>query len=167
MVTTEPLLFFSGYVRWLPCRLPTSLVCGYPCAWVPLLVDDLPCYGQLCGWVSLLMGTVGRLPCWWAPLGVGSPVDDFSCWWAPLWLSFAVGGLPSWKLVPDCKPGTIILFSNVLGHISETFKIIFIYLWEFHTNILIIFTLHFPFSTSPGLPNPSFFQFYDLFLLDF
>lgn len=52
-------------------------------ACVPLLMDDLPHYGQPCGWGSLLMGTMGGLPCWWALLGVGSPVDDFP-----------VGGLP-------------------------------------------------------------------------
>lgn len=142
-MTTEPLLFFSGYVRWLPCGIPTSLVRGYSC--MGSLVGGWPSWlWATLWWASLWMGpTGGGLPCRWLPLLMGSP-----------WLSFILGGLPCrYSYIPlfsprthihifffsvvhietitllpytDCKPGTI-LFSNELGHISETFKIISIY----------------------------------------
>lgn len=88
MVTTEPLLFFSGCVRWLPFGLHSY----FPCLWIPLHMGSF-----VGGWPSLL----------WAPLGVGSPVDDFSCWWAPVWLSFTLRGLPCWySNIPLFSPQT-------------------------------------------------------------
>lgn len=153
--------------------IPTSLVCGYPCIWAPLLVDGLPCYGHPWGWAPLWMTFVGGLPCGWALPCVGSLAGILTFLCSLLshtaTVSFSVVHIGTIKLISytNCKPRTIILFSNLLGHISETFKIIFIYLWEFYTNILIISTLHFPFSPSPGLLSTSFFQFYDLFLLSF
>lgn len=66
----------------------------------------------------------------WAPLLVFLHSSVLSSDTQPQFVFFSVVHIGTIKLISytNCKSGTIILFSNLLGHIFETFKIIFIYL---------------------------------------